>query len=214
MNIGERVEDYLGAIYRLRQGADLPLPLAALGEHFGFSPVSVHEMIQKLSQRGWIRYHPYRGVTLTEQGEAVALALLRRHRLWERFLTDMLHIPWAEAHDIAGDLEHAAPESVTERLAELLGDPASCPHGAPIPPLTKPYADQCLSHVPVGAQGRVTRIMPESAALLRAVQAWGLLPGNQLSVIEHRQDTIVVQIADVQVGVPLESASAIWIETF
>ena len=111
-----------------------PVPLSVLGEYFGFSPVSIHEMVQKLSQRGWIVYHPYRGVTLTESGEEVALALLRRHRLWERFLTDMLHVPWDEAHEMAGNLEHAAPESVTERLAELLGDPDSCPHGEPIPP--------------------------------------------------------------------------------
>ncbi|HOT93106.1 MAG TPA: metal-dependent transcriptional regulator [Anaerolineae bacterium] len=214
MVVGERIEDYLGAIYRLRKTADSPLPLAVLGEHFGFSPVSIHEMIQKLSQQGWLHYHPYRGVTLTEQGEAVALALLRRHRLWERFLTDMLHIPWAEAHDIAGALEHAAPEAVTERLADLLGDPASCPHGAPIPPLTKPYVDQCLTRVPVGAQGRVTRITPESADLLRAVQAWGLLPGSRVSVIERRQDAVIVQIEDKQVCVPRENADAIWIEMF
>lgn len=210
--IRERVEDYLGAIYRLRVDSESPLPLSALGEHFGYSPVSIHEMVRKLSQQGWIRYHPYRGVTLTEQGEAVALALLRRHRLWERFLTDMLDVTWAEAHEIAGALEHAAPESVTERLAALLGDPVSCPHGVPIPPSKRAYIDTCLRHVQVGARGRVTRIAPESGDILRHVQAWGLLPGCQITVIEQRDDKIVVQVEERLVNVPLESASVIWVE--
>lgn len=174
--------------------------------------VSIHEMIQKLSQRGWITYYPYRGVILTGQGEAVAIALLRRHRLWERFLTDMLNVPWAEAHDIAGALEHAAPESVTERLSTLLGDPVSCPHGVPIPPSKRAYADICLRSVPVGARGRVTRIAPESGDILREVQAWGLLPGCQVTVLEQRDGEIVVQVEERLVDVPLESASVIWVE--
>ena len=212
--VRERVEDYLAAIYRLRADAESPLPLSVLGEYFGFSPVSIHEMILKLSQQGWIHYYPYRGVTLNARGEAVALALLRRHRLWERFLTDMLDVPWAEAHEIAGMLEHAAPESVTERLSKLLGDPVSCPHGVPIPPSKRAYLDTCLRHVPVGARGRVTRIAPESGDILRDVQAWGLLPGRQIIVIEQRDGEIVVQVEERLVSIPLESANVIWIEVF
>ncbi|HOU13177.1 MAG TPA: metal-dependent transcriptional regulator [Anaerolineae bacterium] len=212
VTVRERVEDYLGAICRLRVTAELPVPLSLLGEHFGFSPVSIHEMILKLSQQGWIHYYPYRGVTLSAQGEAVALALLRRHRLWERFLTDMLDVPWAEAHEIAGALEHAAPESVTERLSALLGDPVSCPHGVPIPPSKRAYADICLRSVPVGARGRVTRIAPESGDILREVQAWGLLPDCQVTVLEQRDDKIVVQVEERLVNVPLEGASVIWVE--
>jgi len=174
--------------------------------------VSIHEMVQKLSQQGWIFYYPYRGVTLSAQGETVALALLRRHRLWERFLTDMLDVPWAEAHEIAGMLEHAAPESVTERLSALLGDPVSCPHGVPIPPSKRAYVDTCLRQVQVGARGRVTRIAPESGDILRDVQSWGLLPGCQITVVEQRDGEIIVQVEERLVNVPRESASAIWIE--
>jgi DtxR family Mn-dependent transcriptional regulator len=210
--VRERVEDYLAAIYRLRVDPESPLPLSALGEYFGFSPVSIHEMVQKLSQQGWIRYHPYHGVTLNAQGETVALALLRRHRLWERFLTDMLDVSWAEAHEIAGALEHAAPESVTERLSALLGDPVSCPHGVPIPPSKHAYVDICMCTMPVGACGRVTRIAPESSDILRDVQAWGLLPGRQVTVVEQRDDEIVVQVEGRLVNIPLESASVIWVE--
>ncbi|MGC9396397.1 MAG: metal-dependent transcriptional regulator [Anaerolineae bacterium] len=212
--VRERVEDYLGAIYRLRDDPESPVPLSALGEHFGFSPVSIHEMVQKLSQQGWICYYPYHGVILNEQGETVALALLRRHRLWERFLTDTLNVPWAEAHEIAGSLEHAAPESVTDRLAAMLGDPVSCPHGEPIPPCELPYNDICLSQVTLGAQGRVTRIAPESGDILRDVQGWGLLPGCQVTIIERQDDEIIVQVEERRVSIPLESADVIWVEIF
>lgn len=212
VGVRECIEDYLGAIYRLRVAPESPLPLSALGEYFGFSPVSIHEMVQKLSQQGWINYYPYRGVTLNARGEAVALALLRRHRLWERFLTDMLDVPWAEAHEIAGTLEHAAPESVTERLSALLGDPVSCPHGVPIPPSECTYIDTCLRQVPLGARGRVTRIAPESGDILRDVQGWGLLPGRQITVVEKHEADIIVQVEERLVSIPVENANVIWIE--
>ena len=173
MGTRERFEEYLAAVHRLRTAPDAPVPLSLLGEHFGFSTVSIHEMVQKLVQREWVIYHPYRGVTLTESGQTLPSRLLRRHRLWERFLTDVLHVPWDEAHEVAGDLEHAAPESVTERLASLLGDPNFCPHGEPIPPVERTCADQPLTRLSEGAVGHVTRIAPESARLLRDVQDWG-----------------------------------------
>jgi DtxR family Mn-dependent transcriptional regulator len=210
--IREHVEDYLGAIYRLRTDGASPVPLSQLGEYFGFSPVSVHEMVLKLSHQGWVVYHPYQGVRLTESGEKVAAALLRRHRLWERFLTDMLKIPWDETHEIAESLEHAAPESVTERLSDLLGDPEHCPHGGPIPPLTGTHKGQCLSSLPVGAQGRVTRISPESPDLLHRVQQWGLLPGRRLDVVEQDQVETMVKVEGGVVGVPAACAQAVWVE--
>lgn len=130
----ENLEMYVGAIYRLRltDGAEVPLP--EIQKYFGFTLISVHEMVQKLQNTGYAQYERYRGVKLTPKGEQVAEALLRRHRIWERFLADELGIPAAEVHPIACSLEHAAPEIVTERLAERLGQPAACPHGALIPP--------------------------------------------------------------------------------
>ena len=210
--LGQSIEDYLGAIFRLREGETTPVPLSGLSEHLGFSAVSIHEMVQKLEGQQLVNYQRYRGVTLTAEGERLAEAVVRRHRIWERFLTDMLDVPWAEAHEIAGALEHAAPESVTERLSALLGDPVSCPHGVPIPPSKRAYIDTCLRSVPVGARGRVTRIAPESGDILRDVQAWGLLPGRHVTVLEQRDDEIIVQVEEQLVSVPLESANVIWIE--
>ena len=129
----KHAEEYLGAVFRLRKGSGVPLPLPRLQAYFSFSPISIHEMVQKLEEQGYVVYIPYRGVVLSAAGEQVAAALVRRHRIWERFLTDMLAIPADSVHQVADQLEHAAPELVTERLAQILGQPDACPHGSLIP---------------------------------------------------------------------------------
>jgi DtxR family transcriptional regulator, Mn-dependent transcriptional regulator len=138
----DHVEEYLGAIYRLRANADLPLPLARLQEYLAHTSISIHEMVQKLEKNGFLLYTPYRGVVLTAAGESIAAALVRRHRIWERFLTDSLAISSTDAHKLAGELEHAVPELVTERLALFLGDPSQCPHGSPIPARRLPLPEE------------------------------------------------------------------------
>jgi len=129
----QHAEEYLGAVFRLRKGPEDPLPLPRLKSYFGFSPISIHEMVLKLEEQGYMVYIPYRGVLLSQAGEQVAAALVRRHRIWERFLTDILAIPAENVHQVANQLEHAAPELVTERLSLLLGQPDACPHGSLIP---------------------------------------------------------------------------------
>ena len=133
-------EEYLGVIYRLRATPGQPLPLPRLREYLQYSPISIHEMVQKLEKQNLVKYSRYHGVTLTGAGERIATALVRRHRIWERFLMDQLNIPLDDVHEIAGRLEHAAPEDVTERLADFMGDPQHCPHGSQIPLL--PPVDQ------------------------------------------------------------------------
>jgi DtxR family Mn-dependent transcriptional regulator len=211
----DRVEEYLGAIYRLRSDPENPLPLSELKEYFGFSPVSIHEMIQKLDNQGWVVYHPYRGVTLTERGEEAALALLRRHRLWERFLTDVLDIAWDQAHVIAGRLEHAATEVVTDRLARFLGEPDHCPHGAPIPPTGPTLPEQCLTSVVAGARARVVRISPETPERLQNAEELDLVPGQHLYVVDQEETCTQVMIEgdreERSVQVPAADAAATWV---
>lgn len=212
----ERVEEYLGAIYRLRADPETPVPLSELTGYFGFSPVSVHEMVQKLDDRGLLKYHPYRGATLTEDGEAAARALILRHRLWERFLTDVLHMDWEEAHAIAGRLEHAVSETVTERLADFLGGPDACPHGASIPPGARNGHDQCLREVRAGTQVRVVRISPETPELLRRAKASGLVPGATVRVLTRTDTELEVAVAEAEEGailaVPDSDARSVWVE--
>jgi len=210
--IRDSEEEYLGAIYRLRVTATDPLPLSKLSAYFGYSPVSVHEMIQKLVSQDCVIYHPYYGVTLTEFGEGIAKSLLRRHRLWERFLTDVLHIPWEDAHEIAGQLEHTVTGLVTERLSEFLGEPVSCPHGGVIPPAQHDTDDMCLKTLPIGSTVKITRIAPETPELLRRVMNMDLLPGHQVNILDHSEDVIRVACQDRIVEVDTRDAQRIWAE--
>jgi DtxR family Mn-dependent transcriptional regulator len=208
----ESEEEYLGAIYRLRPVPSDPLPLSRLSEYFAFSPVSVHEMVQKLVGQDLVIYHPYRGVTLTPKGEDVAKSLLRRHRLWERFLTDVLTINWEDAHEIAGRLEHASTNFVTEKLSEFLGEPDSCPHGASIPPAQQNEDDLCLSQVPLGSTAKITRISPETQGLLHRVRNLELMPGYMIKIIEHSEEFTKLECDDRIIDVTLRDANRIWAE--
>ncbi|MGC9400186.1 MAG: metal-dependent transcriptional regulator [Anaerolineae bacterium] len=206
----ESVENYLSTIYRLRKDAQTPVPLSELQVYFGFSRVSIHEMVRKLAEEGFVVYHPYHGVTLTEAGEAVAVALLRRHRLWERFLTDLLDIPWDEAHEYACQLEHAVPDEVTERLVDLLGDPQACPHGAPIRPDEGGAQGQQLRRRQPGSEYRIVRIAPETSEVLHYLRDQGFGPKSTLRLIRHGPESTRVEVGDAIVDLPVEVAEAIW----
>lgn len=179
------IEEYLEAIYKLG-GHDSTVRLSTLAEHLDYSAASVNEMVRRLDEQGLAIYTPYHGVRLSEEGLCGALALIRRHRLWERFLTDALGLSWDVVHEEACRLEHAASEQVTERLAELLDNPAYCPHGKPMPqpgclepPLQKVLS---LSTLQAGQVGRVAYISREEPELLRYVERLGLYPKAEIVV--------------------------------
>lgn len=116
---------------------DAVVPVPALAEQLGISPVSTNQMCRKLQDQGLMRYRPYRGVTLTEAGQAVADRVIRRRRLWEVFLVDQLGLSLPEAEDAACRLEHVTSTELAERLAAFLKQPQSCPHQKPIPPAAR-----------------------------------------------------------------------------
>jgi len=205
----EHIEEYLGAIYRLRESAAVPLPLVQLQEHFGFSPISIHEMVQKLESLELITYLPYRGVILSPHGEAVASALVRRHRIWERFLTDFLDLPWDTAHQVAGQLEHSAPEIVTERLADLLGKPDSCPHGAKIPPAqtAEPVNLSTAQSIRLADSGpgktyQVCCISPEIPDFLKSLKEWEIQPGSVLRLLQSKNDCHEIETQNHFIDIP------------
>jgi DtxR family Mn-dependent transcriptional regulator len=210
--------EYLEAIYRLG-GQDRDVNLSALAEHLGFSAVSVNEMVRRLEEQGLVSYTPYRGVCLTEEGLCQALALLRRHRLWERFLTDVLGLPWDVVHEEACQLEHVASEKVTERLDELLQHPDRCPHGKPMP------GEDCrsgvardaqpLSALRMGQQGEVAYIGREDAELLRYLEGLGLHLNACVAVEEVApfQGPIKVRVDGVPQIVGYNVASTVFVAT-
>lgn len=178
-------EEYLEAIYRLG-GQDAPVHLSALAEHLGLSAASVNEMVRRLEEQDLLAYTPYRGVCLSEEGLCAALAVVRRHRLWERFLTDVLGLPWDVVHEEACRLEHAVSEQVTERLAELLDDPDRCPHGKRVPPpgcqVVPPENATSLSALEAGQSGTVAYIAREEPELLRYLAELHIRPDAEVTV--------------------------------
>lgn len=126
--------ELLKAVYRLSQGAGRGAAhTGALAEQLGSSPSTVTTAIKRLADRGLLDHIPYRGVGLTEEGSRVAVASVRRHRIVERFLADMLGYAWSEADRLAAAFEHELPQEVEDRLFVALDRPDSCPHGFPIP---------------------------------------------------------------------------------
>lgn len=175
------------AIYRLG-GHSEPVGLADLAEQLSLSVASVNEMVRRLEQQGLVRYTPYRGVVLRHEGLTQALSVIRRHRLWERFLTDLLGLPWDVVHQEACRLEHAASEEITERLAVLLDHPQHCPHGKPMPSpdcelVPAPHA-VALVELEAGQSGTVAYVGREDPELLRHLAQLKIRPNAEITLEE------------------------------
>lgn len=183
----ESVEMYLKTVCELAGGENDLVPISALAKRLGVSTVSATEMVHRLCERDLLRHTPYKGVALADGGKQRALRVIRRHRLWECFLTDFLGIPWQSVHDNACQLEHATANEVTEALAVFLNEPAACPHGNPIPTadgrVSRPD-DRPLSELTPGSRGVVTRIHPESRQVLDYLAEHDIRPDEPITFDE------------------------------
>lgn len=204
------VEDYVGAIYRLKSGEEEPLPLAVLQEYFGFSPISIHEMVQKLVQRGLADYQPYHGVTLTASGNETALALIRRHRIWEWFLASELLVDLEKVHTLAGELEHAAPDWVTERLFVNLGKPEACPHGSQISASEDGMVEKQLSKFLTGKRVIMTRLFPKTGERIALIKSCSIFPGQIILIKNHANLNLQFIVDGNPYQIPLADAECIW----
>ena len=171
-------EEYCVAIFELRED-DLEVIQARIAERLDVSRPAVSEMIRRMEGAGLVTVAG--AISLTTDGTALAEAVVRRHRLAERFLTDVLGLSWADAHDEAGRWEHVISPKVEVALQRVLGEPTTCPHGNPIPGTgyLAPSA-VALSTLDVGAEFTVTRIPEElefTPGLLEFLESSSLLPG-------------------------------------
>jgi DtxR family Mn-dependent transcriptional regulator len=179
------VQEYVQAIYRL-QVEQTPVSTTELAAHLNVAPASVTSMLRKLHRQGLARYERYQGVTLTEVGRAEALRLMRIHRLWELFLTEVLGASWDEVHGEAHRLEHATSDRLADRLAEYLDQPKTDPHGQRIPTRDGALPSRTslpLSEVGVG-QGVILVEVPDGdPELLRYLGDLALYPGAEIRVV-------------------------------
>jgi DtxR family Mn-dependent transcriptional regulator len=187
-HLTEAVQDYLKAIYVISPEGG-PISTNQIAERLDVAPASVTGMLKRLASLHppLIEYQKHHGASLTEEGRQVSLQILRKHRLLELFLVKVLGYSWDEVHEEAERLEHAISFRFSDRLALLLGEPDYDPHGDPIPsrelnlPVQKTVP---LGEVPAGRVAIVRRVFSRNPALLRYLEALGVLPGAQITVIE------------------------------
>ncbi len=183
-HFSESVEMYLKTIAEHSAVGEV-VPVTALAEDLLISTVSASEMVHKLEAQGLVQHLPYKGVRLTAEGARRANIVLRRHRLWERFLTDRLGLSWEKAYEFACELEHATDEVVVDALSKFLGSPESCPHGNPIPSAdgeVDPPEGVCLVDMAPGESGSIVCIQNPSPGLLQYVEEKDLRPGTKLQI--------------------------------
>ncbi len=183
----QSVEDFLKAVYNLQGEADR-VSTNALADALNISAPAVTDMAQRLVEEGTVDYLKYRGVRLTQQGERVALQMLRRHRLIESYLVQDLGYQLHEIHDEAEALEHSVSDRFVEAIARKLGEPSYDPHGDPIPNLDGIMQErnlQPLSALRVKSLARIRRFIMDDPAMLQNTQERGLVMGVTLEVVER-----------------------------
>jgi DtxR family transcriptional regulator, Mn-dependent transcriptional regulator len=209
-HFAESFEMYMKAIYGLEYEGP-GVTTSALATKLGVTPASASGMLKKLVADGYVDHETRGDIKLTQKGLQEAVRVVRRNRLAERLLTDVLHMPWDDVQAEACILEHAISDRVEERLVAILGDPKSCPHGHPIPPkdLSRPEAvGEPLAQFEPGSELVVQGITEALPELLRYLGEIGLRPDARVRIVEKAPlgGPVTVAIGDKHIAISLELA--------
>jgi DtxR family Mn-dependent transcriptional regulator len=211
------VSHYLEAIYYMWSEGE-PLRSARLADWLGVSRPTVTVALRRMTGYGMVRMNRRKEIQLTAVGRRAAEAIVRRHRIMERWLTDGLGLDWVTADKEAARLEHAVSEVVEWRLYSVLGKPTTCPHGNPIPGHSKPVPNELrLASLKAGSKASVSRVSEvaerEAPMLLTYLQERGLTPGKELAVVEVDDiaHTIRIRAAKRAVTLSHDIASKLWV---
>jgi DtxR family transcriptional regulator, Mn-dependent transcriptional regulator len=183
-------EEYLQTIFWLHE-AGLPMTGANVARAMQLSPPTVHEMIGRLERDGYVTRGDDKALAFTAEGRDHAEKIVRRHRMIERFLTDVLGIPWDEVHEEAERLEHAMSPVLEERMRAAIGDATTCPHGHPIVEGAREEG-VLLADVEVGARVHVLRFENEAEELLHYLKEAGVSPGLDGTIESTDEDGVVI----------------------
>jgi DtxR family Mn-dependent transcriptional regulator len=211
-------ENYLIAICTLTDEGEQPT-LARLATHCGVTAPTMGEAARRLERDGLVRVEPRRHVELTPEGREIAVTLLRRHRLIERWLTDGLGLDWATAHEEAHRLEHAVSPLVEERIAASLDYPSTCPHGNPIRPLSdaeRAVPLVALGDVPVGETvylRRLSELAEDNHELMAFYEQNRFFPGTGIRLKDRGplNGPLTVEVAGREVALSPECAGYLWV---
>lgn len=211
------MREYLAEIYRLQE--DEPtVSTTSLAERLDVSAPAVPRMLKRLKSAGYVKHIPYQGVELTERGRREALRELRRHRVLEVFMVDIMGFTWDEVHEHADQLGQGLNNVVTERMAEMTDQPTRCPHGEPIPDeegnLPR-VEDICIINLGVGHSGTVSRVRTHEPERLRYFASLGLVPGVDFSIVGRApfNGPMRLQVGRDELVLGLELTKSLWVTT-
>lgn len=211
----DATEHYLETILSLEEEGIRPIR-ARIVERLGLSAAAVSETVDRLAEQGLVELHEDRSLHLTERGRRLATTVIRRHRLAERLLHDVIGLEWEKVHKEADRWEHAISADVEEKLIALLGDPATCPHGNPIPGSARRV--ERVTTVPLAGSApgpatvaRITEQLELDDDSLSLVARSRLMPGCSLTVLEQRDGNVRVRTATGEHDVPAHVAEQLHI---
>lgn len=205
-------EEYLQAVYTLADEGGQVIG-ARLAEFLRISPAAVSEMVHRLERDGLLQLDERKEVRFTERGYTAASSIVRRHRLAERMLVDLLGYEWWKTHEEAERIEHAMSPEMEERLVRVLGDPQTCPHGNPMPGTT-PRPTRPLERLAVGERATVERIPDQfehEPGFLEYLDTQGVRPGVTLEMIEQRPGLLRVGVNGTARSIRPDCGQKVWV---
>ncbi len=213
--LSHAAEDYLKSIYKLQE-KEGKVSTGVLAEYLEVKPASATGMIKKLKSMNLVRHERYQGVTLTKAGKAIALEIIRHHRLLELYLYKALGVPWDGVHEEAEKLEHVISEEVEARMDAFLGYPTEDPHGSPIPDkngIVPETSSIPMTELQDGQSCVVAEVSDNDSALLRHLGSFNLYPGTAFRVIEVApfDGPFTIDIAGQQAVIGREVAKNIFV---
>ena len=212
----EQIENYLKNIYKI-QATDGKVTTTSLSDRLQISPASVTEMVKKLADDGSLTHTPYKGFELTESGKRQALKVVRKHRLWEMFLVEVLHFGWDEIDEEAEKLEHFMSAKMEDKIDEVLGHPRVDPHGDPIPAndgSMKKIRSVPLAEIEEGSSVRILRVSDSSPELLQYASSVGLTLNKKITIKQRMKfdDSLIVRIGTKELTISSRVAENVFAE--
>ncbi len=215
--VSSTIEEYLEAIYKLEEKKG-SAKTGDLAKELNVALGTITNTIESMEKQNLVTHKPYKGVKLTKKGRKIALDVVRRHRLSERLLTDILKLEWSKAHDAACKLEHAiADKDIIKPLEKALGKPKTCPHGNPIPSESGRVTEEkseLLANLGLGEEGIIVKVTDERPELLQYLATLGLVPGASVQIEEKApfNGPIMVRVMGASYALGRNVASVIWVK--
>jgi DtxR family Mn-dependent transcriptional regulator len=215
--ITSTVENYLKALFLLDPHSEKQVATGEIAIALNVTPGSVTTMIKTLAEGGLVLHRPHYGVQLTKSGRTLAVRVVRRHRIVELFLVEILSMDWSEVHEEAEQLEHVVSDIVIDRMDELLGHPTVDPHGDPIPAADGSLPERSLKRLSFCENGdrvSIARIGDQDTTFLKFAEDIGLVLGEKIEIIDRNDltDSITVRSSQQEVVLGLSAAGRIEVE--